>query len=99
MTIPTLPSTLDILKNLNVKLLNKLVSTLNTKGGFLDESEFKIESTALQNWDESCTSYLINNGYTGGALKLTAQYVNGRGNVYVLYDSSSLNDSTAKKLI
>ena len=88
-------ATIDILKRMNSSLINKVVAQLNREVAFTDECDLTFQSTAMEAWDDSCTEYLANNGYSGGDLKLTGQYFSEVGNVYVIYDTDELNSEEA----
>tara|TARA_B110000240_G_C13106653_1_gene286569 strand:- start:55 stop:375 length:321 start_codon:yes stop_codon:yes gene_type:complete len=88
-------ATIDILKGMDPANISKIVVQLNREGAFTDECDLEFQSTAMEEWDEKCTSYLANNGYSGGYLKLTGQYFSEVGNVYVIYDTDDLNAGEA----
>ncbi|RZM81296.1 hypothetical protein C3B51_08940 [Pseudoalteromonas rubra] len=88
-------TTIEILKGMNSSDINKVVEQLNREGAFTDECDLTFQSTAMEAWDESCTSYLADNGYSGGYLKLIGQYFPEVGSVYVIYDSDELNSDEA----
>ncbi len=77
---------LEILKAMDIKNINKIVDKLNSDGVVSDEENYGISSHIIENWDEECTEYLLENGYKGRKLRSHGNYFDNYGAVYVLFN-------------
>lgn len=90
---------LSTLQQWDTQETQKLVLALNSKSIVSDEDETGLSSTMVENWTDSCETFLRNNGYTGGEIKQCSKYFENHGAIYALYDSADLNYEKAVKYI
>lgn len=84
-------NTLKIVQESSTEHIEHIVQHLNDYG-IVDEVESFV-IPVLQYWSIECDSYLKDNGYKGGRLKLVAKFYEGIGNCAVLFDTNKYNES------
>jgi hypothetical protein len=96
-------TSLSFLTNLHSSHLNLLVKILNTNNILLDEEndlrfmDVGISRNIFEKWNDNCTKYIIENGYSNNDATFicTAVQLNSKGFVYCIYDANIIDTKIA----
>jgi hypothetical protein len=86
----------EVFDNTDIACTKKAVTIINDKGILTDEDFAWVTSGAYEAGADCFKSHLIENGYIGGELWISAKYFSDHGTIYAIFDSERFDYDSAK---